>query len=49
MTARRLLRFYRILYKVFRVFTGEIKQEIADIEKELNEPAHATETATDKP
>jgi hypothetical protein len=48
MTDRRLLRLYRIIYQVFRLFTGKIKEEIEDIEKELNESAHITETTTNK-
>lgn len=48
MTSARLLRFYRIVYKVLRLFTGELKQEIADIEKELNEPARPAETTANK-
>jgi hypothetical protein len=48
MTSVRLLRFYRIAYQVLRVLTGKLKEEIEDIEKELNEPSDSAETAPNK-
>lgn len=42
-TQRLVLRLLRILYKVLRLMTGELKVEITTIERELNESTDSAE------
>jgi hypothetical protein len=44
MNSLRLLRFYRIIYQVLRLFTGKLKEEIASLEEELKQPASSVES-----
>lgn len=45
---KRLLRILRIFYQGFRLIAGRLKEEIDNLEKELNEPVDRAEVPADK-